>query len=38
MVIDYVTNGDGRMPSFKDNLSTAEIEAIADYVTSVAGK
>lgn len=38
VVIDVVTNGDGRMPSFKDNLSTAEIEAVADYVSSVAGK
>jgi mono/diheme cytochrome c family protein len=25
------------MPSFKDQLSPAEIQAVADYVSSVAG-
>jgi mono/diheme cytochrome c family protein len=27
----------GAMPSFKGQLSKAEIEAVADYVSSVAG-
>jgi alcohol dehydrogenase (cytochrome c) len=37
-VVDRVTNGRGAMPSFKDSLDPAQIEAVADYVSSVAGK
>jgi mono/diheme cytochrome c family protein len=37
LVVDRVTNGAGVMPSFKDRLSPAEIQAVADYVSSVAG-
>ena len=33
-----VTNGGGKMPPFKDKLSTAQIDAVATYVSSVAGK
>jgi cytochrome c6 len=38
LVVDRVTNGQGGMPSFKDQLDAAQIEAVADYVSSVAGK
>jgi cbb3-type cytochrome c oxidase subunit III len=38
LVVDRVTNGKGAMPSFKDKLSDAQIKAVADYVSSVAGK
>jgi cbb3-type cytochrome c oxidase subunit III len=38
LVIDRVTNGQGGMPSFKGQLSEAQIEAVADYVSSNAGK
>jgi mono/diheme cytochrome c family protein len=34
LVIDRVTNGKGSMPPFKDSLSAAEIEAVADYVVA----
>jgi mono/diheme cytochrome c family protein len=37
LVIDRVTNGQGAMPSFKDSLDPAQIEAVADYVSSAAG-
>ena len=37
-VLDRVTNGKGVMPPFKGQLSDAQIEAVAQYVTSVAGK
>ncbi len=37
LVIDRVTNGRGAMPSFKDSLDEAQIQAVADYVSSVAG-
>ena len=37
LVVDRVTNGQGVMPSFKDSLSPAQIEAVAEYVSSVAG-
>jgi cbb3-type cytochrome c oxidase subunit III len=37
LVIDRVTNGQGGMPSFKGQLSEAQIEAVADYVFSNAG-
>jgi mono/diheme cytochrome c family protein len=38
LVVDRVTNGKGVMPSFKGQLSPAEIEAVATYVSTVAGK
>ncbi|MBA2741162.1 MAG: c-type cytochrome [Actinobacteria bacterium] len=37
LVIDRVTNGQGAMPSFKDSLNGAQIEAVAEYV-SAAGR
>jgi len=37
LVIDRVTNGQGVMPSFKDSLDPAQIEAVAEYVSSSAG-
>lgn len=33
-----VTNGRGAMPSFRDSLDPQQIEAVAEYVSSVAGK
>jgi mono/diheme cytochrome c family protein len=33
----YVRGGGGGMPAFGDNLSNAEIDAVAAYVSSVAG-
>ena len=38
LVIDRVTNGKGVMPSFKSSYSAAEIEAVAEFVSSNAGK
>jgi mono/diheme cytochrome c family protein len=38
LVVDRVTNGKGVMPSFKAQLSPDEIQAVAAYVSSVAGK
>jgi mono/diheme cytochrome c family protein len=38
VVVRQVTNGGGAMPAFKDKLSKAQIEAVAAYVSSVAGK
>jgi mono/diheme cytochrome c family protein len=38
LVVDRVTNGKGVMPSFKGQLTPAEIDAVATYVSSVAGK
>jgi mono/diheme cytochrome c family protein len=38
LVVQRVTNGMGQMPPFKDQLSSAQIQAVADYVSSVAGK
>jgi sulfite dehydrogenase len=38
LVVDRVTNGKNAMPSFKSKLSTAQIHAVAKYVSSVAGK
>ena len=38
LVVERVTNGMGAMPSFKGQLSEAEIQAVADYVSSAAGK
>ena len=38
LVVDRVTNGKGAMPSFKGSLDETQIQAVADYVSSVAGK
>ncbi|MBI4171829.1 MAG: cytochrome c [Actinobacteria bacterium] len=38
LVADRVTNGKGVMPPFAEQLSDAQIEAVAQYVSSVAGK
>jgi mono/diheme cytochrome c family protein len=38
LVVDRVTNGKSVMPSFKGSLSPQQIQAVADYVSSVAGK
>lgn len=38
LVVDRVTNGKGAMPSFADSLDPAQIQAVADYVSSAAGK
>jgi mono/diheme cytochrome c family protein len=38
LVERQVTNGGGGMPSFKSTLSAAQIKAVADYVSSNAGK
>jgi cbb3-type cytochrome c oxidase subunit III len=37
-VVTQVTNGGGAMPSFKGTLDEQQIQAVADYVSSVAGK
>jgi mono/diheme cytochrome c family protein len=37
-VVHQVTNGGGGMPSFASQLSKAEIQSVAKYVSSVAGK
>ena len=37
-VVRQVTNGGGQMPAFKGKLSDAQINAVATYVSSVAGK
>ena len=36
-VVKQVTNGGGVMPSFKDQLSEAQIDAVAEYVSSSTG-
>ena len=36
--IAIVTNGKGAMPSFKGKLTKQQIDAVASYVSSVAGK
>jgi mono/diheme cytochrome c family protein len=38
VVVKKVTNGGGGMPAFGGRLSTAQIEAIAEYVARVAGQ
>jgi mono/diheme cytochrome c family protein len=38
LVVDRVTNGKGVMPSFKGQLSPGQIQAVAEFVSSVAGK
>lgn len=37
LVIDRVTNGQGAMPSFADQLTEEQIRAVADYVAANAG-
>jgi cbb3-type cytochrome c oxidase subunit III len=37
-VVRQVDNGGGQMPAFKGKLSDAQINAVAAYVSSVAGK
>ncbi len=37
-VVKYVTEGDGRMPSFKDRLTAEQIDTVSEYVATVAGK
>ncbi len=37
-VVDRVTNGKGVMPSFKSSLDPEQIQAVADYVSSAAGR
>jgi mono/diheme cytochrome c family protein len=38
LVLRQVTNGGGGMPAFGGRLSSAEIKAVAKYVSSVAGR
>jgi cbb3-type cytochrome c oxidase subunit III len=38
LVVERVTNGMGAMPPFKGTLTDAQIQAVADYVSSSAGK
>lgn len=38
LVVDRVTNGRGGMPPFKGQLTPAQIQAVADYVSTAAGK
>lgn len=38
LVKTFVTDGAGSMPSFKNRLSAAQIDAVAEYLDSVAGQ
>ena len=38
LVVDRLTHGKGAMPSFGGRLSGAQIQAVAAYVSSVAGR
>ena len=38
LAVDRVTNGRGGMPSFKDELSEAQIDAVAQFVAESAGR
>ncbi len=38
LVVDRVTNGQGAMPAFSESLDEAQIQAVADYVSSTAGR
>jgi mono/diheme cytochrome c family protein len=38
LVVERVTNGKAPMPPFKGTLTDAQIQAVADYVSSAAGK
>jgi mono/diheme cytochrome c family protein len=37
LAVERVTNGRGAMPSFQDRLTERQIDAVAEYVSSVAG-
>ena len=37
LVVDRVTNGKGAMPAFKTSLDPAQIDAVAEYVSTAAG-
>ena len=37
-IVKQVTNGGAVMPAFKDRLTQAQIQAVAKYVSSIAGK
>jgi cytochrome c6 len=37
LAVERVTNGMGAMPSFRDTLSPEQIQAVAEYVSSVSG-
>lgn len=38
LVVERVTNGQGAMPPFKDQLTAEQIDAVALYVSTVAGR
>jgi uncharacterized membrane protein len=38
LVVERVTNGQGAMPPFRGRLTDAQIAAVADYVSSAAGR
>ena len=38
LVVERVTNGKGQMPSFSDQMTPADIQNIAAYVSSVTGQ
>jgi mono/diheme cytochrome c family protein len=38
LAVDRVTNGQGAMPSFKDSLDPQQIDAVAEYVSTAAGR
>jgi outer membrane protein assembly factor BamB/mono/diheme cytochrome c family protein len=38
VIVEQVTNGGGGMPAFAGRLSEAEIQAVAEFVSSVAGQ
>jgi mono/diheme cytochrome c family protein len=38
LVVERVTNGSGVMPSFRDELTPQQIQDVAAYVSSVAGR
>jgi mono/diheme cytochrome c family protein len=38
VVVRQVNNGGGQMPAFKGKLTSAQIDAVSTYVSSVAGK
>jgi mono/diheme cytochrome c family protein len=38
LAVDRVTNGRGAMPSFEDSLDPEQIDAVAEYVSTTAGR
>jgi cytochrome c6 len=38
LAVDRVTNGQGAMPAFSESLDAQQIEAVADYVSTAAGR